>query len=506
MFRENLIERKTEVSLPQEKKEKKEEEIIIVDKKEIERIRENSSILRIKKEKAKEFGINPERYSREITPEEIEKLVNEICEKNENLEKERLLFCIKDLHIKFPLYRESFDLLIEKISKFTRSQLSLKEEVAYLEGLGFCALQEENEKIKFKKIKPVLPGYIISPRILGKDFLEITSEVTGVALEKLEKDLEKVSHPQPQDFIKVIYGISSQDEIMSTTRHKKMIVPLAFKPSFSLKLTFTPMDTLHEIAHLESSLPEEIGYQEYKEGEAVIAEINGGKKLAEKWKDILMRNYVDLLEVLMSAAWLAEYLYKNIPEDKEIIKFLQKICPNEKILDNLFDKDWDKGKIDELTFEQKRKYFARAYEIAKFFGEEVKVSKISEKDWLEFLKSKRDYKKLFKYPFKPEFLHYSSYGLIEPSSFSLSSQNIVILLKEKLEILKAERKLFDLIKKEPHYNYEKRVLDVLKKVRLTMEERERVIQKEIKETEEKLNKVKKGDMRNIYFDDLFWKL
>lgn len=95
MLKERYIKEKITSSLPQEKKEKKEGEIIIVDKKDIERIRENSSILRIKKEKAKEFGINPERYSREITPEEIEKLVNETCEKNENLEKECLLFCIK---------------------------------------------------------------------------------------------------------------------------------------------------------------------------------------------------------------------------------------------------------------------------------------------------------------------------------------------------------------------------------------------------------------------------
>jgi len=508
MFKEGQIERKREIPSIQEKKEEEEGKIIIIDKKNIEKVRENPSLLRIKKEKAKEFGIDPERYSREIIPEETEKLVNEICKKNENLEKECLLFCIKDLHTMLPLYKESFDVLIDEISKFTRSQLSLKEKVVHLEGFGFCSLQEENEKIKLRKIEPVLPGYIISPRILGKDFLGITSEVTGLPLEKLEEDLEKVFHPQPQDFIKAIYGISSQDKIISTIRHKKMVVPLAFKASFPSKLTFTPMDTIHEIVHLESSLPKEIGYQEYEEGEAVIAEINGGKKLAEKWKDILIRNYVDLVIVVMSAIWLAEYLYKNNLEDEEVIKFLQKVCPQEKILDNLFGKEWNQGKIDEFAFEQKRKYFARAYEIAKFFGEDVKVSKISKEDWLKFLESKRDYKKLFKYSFKPEFLDYSSYGIIEPPKFSLSSKNIIILLKEKLEILKAEKELLDLVKEEPYYKfyYEKRVLDILKKVGLTMEERERIIQKEIKKTEEKLNKVKKGEMKNIYFNDLFWKL
>jgi len=510
VFKENQIKRKAEVPSSQERKEKG-EKIIIIDEKDIEVVRGNPVHLRIKEEKAKEVGINPERYSKEITKEDIEKLVNETCERNKNLEKECLLICTKDLQTKLSIFKASFDLLIDKISKFTHSQLSLEGRMGYLEGFGFCELKEENEKIKLKKIDPLLPGgYIISPLILERDILEITSEVTGVPLEKLEKDLTKVSRASPQDFVEVMYGISPSWKIMSSTTHKEMVSPVSFKPSLPLKIGFTSMDTIHEMVHLESSLPKK---SIYTEGEAVLAEINGGKKLAEKWKDIFIRQSADLAAVLMPAIWLGEYLYKNGEKDTEVIRFLQKSCGQEEILlDELFGEEWDQGIIDEEKFEKRRRYFARAYEIAKFFGENVKVSKISEEDWWELFKSrvrkKGDYKKLFKHPLEPEFLDYSLYEIGKGSLGPFAPpEKVKSLLEEKLKILKAEKELFDLAQRGPNrFYYKKRISDILQKVGLTIEERRKMVEKEIEKTKEKLKEAEEGKMENIHLEDLFWEI
>ena len=509
VFKESQIKRKVEVPLSQERKEEK-EKIIIVDKKDIEAVRGNPVHLRIKEEKAKEVGINLERCSKEITKEEIEKLVNEACERNKNLEKECLLICIKDLQTKLSIFKASFDLLIDRISKFTHSQLSLEGRVGYLEGFGFCELKEENGKIELKKIDPLLPGgYIISPRLLEKDILITTSEVTGVPLEKLEKDLEKISHLSPQELVKVVYGILSLDKIIGAIPHKKMVSPISFKPSFLIPpFWITSKGAIHEMVHLESSLPTK---SIYAEGEAVLAEINGGKKLAEKWKDILIRENADLEALLMPASWLAEYLYKNGEEDAKVIKFLQKSCGQNKILlDELFGEEWDQGKIDEEKFEERRRYCARAYEIAKFFGENVKVSKISEKDWDELFKSgvRGDYKNLFKHPLEPEFLDYSLYEIGKGSLGPFAPpEKIKSLLEEKLKILKAEKELFDLAQRGPNrFYYEKRISDALEKVGLTIEERRKIIEKEIEETKEKLKEAEEGKMENIHFEDLFWEI
>jgi len=513
VFKESQIKRKAEFPSSQEKKER-EEKIIIVDKKDIEVVRGNPVHLRIKEEKAKEVGINPERCSKEITKEEIEKLVNETCERNKNLEKECLLICTKDLQTKFSIFKASFDLLIDRISKFAHSQLSLEGRIGYIEGFGFCELKKENGKIKLKKIEPLLPGgYIISPQVLEKDVLITTSEVTGVPLEELEKDLEKVSHPSPQKLIKVVYGISSSGEIFFAFPHKKMVVPVSLKSFFS-ESSFSPwitsMGTIHEMVHLESSLPTE---SIYTEAEAVLAEINGGKKMAEKWKDIFIRQDADLKTVLMPATWLAEYLYKNGEKDTEVIRFLQKTCGQEEILLNeLFGEEWDQGRINEEKFEERRRYLARAYEIAKFFGENVKVSKISEKDWQELFKSrvrkKGDYKRLFKHPLEPEFLDYSLYEIGKGSLGPFAPpEKIISLLEEKLKILKAEKELFDLTQRGPdRFYYEKRISDVLKKVGMTIEERRKMVEKEIKETKEKLKEAEEGKMENIHLEDLFWEI
>ncbi len=514
VFREKHIERKREIAPTQEEKEKKKEEIIIVDEKDIEVVRGNPTLLRIKKEKAKEFGINPERYSREITPEEIKKLVNETCERNENLEKECLLICIKDLHTKLSVYKASLDLLIDKISKITCSQLSLKGRVVRLEGFGFCELEKENGKIKLRKIEPVLPGYIVSPRVLERDILEITSEVTGVPLEKLEKDLKKVSYAQPQDFVEVIYEISPSRKILSACAHERMVIPASFKPSVALKISITSMDAIHEMTHLESLILLKKKYKKYTEGEAILAEINGAKKLAEKWKDIFIRQIADLEAVLMPATWLAEYLHRNGEKDTEIIKFLQKVCPQENLLDSLFGEEWDQGKINGQTFEERRTYFARAYEIAKFFGENVKVSKISEEDWMKLLtksklRKKGEYKDLLKHPLEPEFLDYSLYEIGKPSLGDFAPpRKIIFLLKEKLDILNAEKELLNSVQREPdRFSSEReKILKVLKKVGLTIEKRKEIIEKEIKNTKEKLKKAKEGKMQDIQFEDLFWEI
>jgi|GEM_PF-4488315 len=514
VLKESQIKRKAEVPSSQERKEK-EEKIIIIDKKDIEVVRGNPVHLRIKEEKAKEVGINPERCSKEITKEEIEKLVNETCERNKNLEKECLLICIKDLQTKLSIYKASFDLLIDKVSKFTHSQVSLEGKTGYLEGFGFCELKEENGKIELKKIDPLLPGgYIISPQVLEKDILMTTSEVTGVPLEKLEEDLEKISYPSPQKLIKVVYGISSSGEVFFAFPHKKMVVPVSFKSFFS-ESSFSPwatsMSAIHEMVHLESSLPTE---NIYTEGEAVLAETNGGKKLAEKWKDVLIRQGADLEAVLMPETWLAEYLYKNGEKDTEVIRFLQKTCGQEEILlDELFGEKWDQGRIDEEKFEERKRYFARAYEIAKFFGENVKVSKISEKDWQELLKSRvrktGEYKRLFKHPLEPEFLDYSLYEIGKGSLGPFAPpEKVIFLLEEKLKILKAEKELFDSVQREPdRFSAEReRILEVLQKIGLTIEGRRKMVEKEIEKTKEKLKEAEEGRMENIHLEDLFWEI
>ena len=215
----------------------------------------------------------------------------------------------------------------------------------------------------------------------------------------------------------------------------------------------------------------------------------------------------------MPATWLAEYLYKNGEKDTEVIRFLQKACgQNKTLLDELFGEEWDQEKIDEEKFEERRRYFARAYEIAKFFGENVKVSKISEEDWWELFKSrvrkKGDYKKLFKHPLEPEFLDYSLYEIGKGSLGPFAPpEKVIFLLEEKLKILKAEKELFDLAQRGPNrFYYEKRILEVLQKIGLTIEERRKMVEKEIEKTKEKLKEAEEGRMENIHLEDLFWEI
>ncbi len=508
VFKESQIGRKRERE-PIEDTFELEEEFELKEE-ELEMVRGNPLLWRIKEEKAKDLGINTKLYSREIKNGEIEKLVNDVCEENKNLERKCLLNVIGDIQTKLSIYRASFDLYLDKVAKLILFNQKLKGSPAFLEGIGFCEIKKENGKIKLKRIKETLPDYYIisHPLFLEKEILPVVAQVTGVSLEKLKEDLKKIGKLSPKDLLETVYGTREKEKVVSVIPQQKVILPLNFKSSLS-DIYLTPLDVIHEITHLESRLE----IEDYREGEATLAEIQGGKKLAQRWKDIYLKRMSHLKALLMPATYLAQYLCENGESGEKVIDFLHKVCPQEEVLRNIFGENWTQGKINEEAFEKKRKYFARAYEIAKFFGENVKVLTISFKDWKKLWEKRKNYKELFRHQLKKEFLDYSFSHFGGEASLDLSHYRLSDfldffqnLLREKIEILKAEKKYLEKISLYKKWHKEK-ILEFLEKRGLTPQKRLELIEREISETENKLNEIKKNKtIKNISFKDLFWEI
>jgi len=367
-------------------------DVVNLTKSEFTYVRGNQVIIQLTNDdKVREFGVDTLIYKKKLSggigldvlqelpeKEKIDRLLDNLCERHPKLDRDCLEAMYADLEAKLKQYIVSNDAYNGQIAKYLTDRLDLEGTPVFVVGKGWCDFRETGEGFTLKGIRvddlPVLPANLfLTPEVLVEEILPIVAKVTGVEYEKLLRDLEKIKIASPRNFVEYMYGLKDIKAIAAAQPGEYAILPV-------LGDGFDATNIIHEITHLEDSLYSRLGErlspEEYGEGVAMLAVINGIRILADARKDIYMRNEIDNYDLAIVAANIASYLKDNELTGKEIINTLEEMGLSPRIMVNIFGYGWLAGKIDPERFKDSKKFKVRAYEMAKYFGEDVKVLKI----------------------------------------------------------------------------------------------------------------------------------
>ncbi len=489
-------------------------------------VRGNPVIIQLTNDdKIREFGVDTRIYKKKLPgeivldvlqelpkKEKIDSLLGNLCERHLKLDRDYLEAMYADLEVKVRQYIVSNDAYNGQIAKYLIDRLDLEGTPVFVVGKGWCDFRETEEGFTLKGIREDdLPGLLanlfLTPEVLVEEILPIVAEVTGVEYEKLLRDRKKIKIASPRNFVEYMYGLKGIKAIAAAQPGEYAISPV-------LGDGFDATNIIHEITHLEDSLYSRLGErlspEEYGEGVAMLAVINGIRILADARKDIYMRNEIDNYDLAIVAANIASYLKDNELTGKEIINTMEEMGLSPRIMVNIFGYGWPAGKIDPERFKDSKKYKVRAYEMAKYFGEDVKVLKITKDNWKKFLEDMKTAKnkqiKLRemhkKIKLKANILNYDSYKIGGESGLKLSSESRLKLLEYKRGVLEAEKKL---LKSEDNKIREK-VEEVLKGYDMSRADRLNSIDEEISDFNKKIEKINKGNLEDIRPLDLIWSI
>ncbi|HDI23705.1 MAG TPA: hypothetical protein ENF40_00595, partial [Thermoplasmatales archaeon] len=478
-------------------------------------VRGNPVIIRLPEDKAKEFKVDTKEYVKEPSKKEVEKFIDNLCKKHPDLDREYLRDMYIDLETKLKQYIASNDAYIDRKARFIQNKLNPEGVIVWVEGMGWCELRETDEEFVLRRIKkdeiPEFPAHVVlTDEVLDGEILPIVESVTGIEDERLLEDWKRIKAASPMDVVEYEYDLKKGTAIPHSKLGKSAISPSLGDVS----LVGTP---IHEITHLEDiryrsgigiidfylgKLLGRLSPRGYREGVAVLAKKNGCNRLADMRKDIAIQVLGNHHGALMVATRIAEYLEEKGLDQKEIIDSLEEMGVSHYLMLDILGDGWKYGEIDSKLFKKTRKYYARAYEIAKYFGEDVQVLKISRDKWKEFLKARKDWRKLHRHELKTEFLDYDLYEMGGEPGLGFSTMQWLQLLEKKRGMLEWEKELL----KSKKRSVREKVKKVLKDRGMSVDDRLRAIEEELSEVEEKTRKILEGDWEDIEFEDVVWRI
>ncbi|RLI85393.1 MAG: hypothetical protein DRO76_05575, partial [Candidatus Altiarchaeales archaeon] len=478
-------------------------------------VRGNPVIIRLPEDKAKEFKVDTKEYVKEPSKKEVEKFIDNLCKKHPDLDREYLRDMYIDLETKLKQYIASNDAYIDRKARFIQNKLNPEGVIVWVEGMGWCELRETDGEFVLRRIKkdkiPEFPAHVVlTDEVLDGEILPIVESVTGIEDERLLEDWKRIKAASPMDVVEYEYGLKKGTAIARSELGKSAISPSLGDVS----LVGTP---IHEITHLEDiryrsgigiidfylgKLLGRLSPRGYREGVAVLAKKNGCNRLADMRKDIAIQVLGNHHGALMVATRIAEYLEEKGLDQKEIIDSLEEMGVSHYLMLDILGDGWKYGEIDSKLFKKTRKYYARAYEIAKYFGEDVQVLKISRDKWKEFLKARKDWRKLHRHELKTEFLDYDLYEMGGEPGLGFSTMQWLQLLEKKRGMLEWEKELL----KSKKRSVREKVKKVLKERGMSVDDRLRAIEEELSEVEEKTRKILEGDWEGIEFEDVVWRI
>lgn len=484
-------------------------------------IRGNPSIIALPDDKAKEFGVDKRGYQfKEPVKEEVERYIDGLCKEHPSLEPECLKEAYGDLRTKLQQEYASNGFYKDKVAKFLFSKLNLEEVPVWVEGKGYCEVSKKDGKITLRGIEGYaledkgegevsIPAHVaLTPHVLEAEIFPVVSSVTGIGYEKILKDMKKINILSSSYMVKKEYGLTYMSGYAICGYR-------SFSPH--LDSGHALGTAVHEITHLEDLKPRTgVGILDfflsscltpdrYDDGAANLAESNGIKNLANIRKDIALQTIGDLDKVNMVGTWIAEYLDKVKLDKKNIINIFEVMGLNKSFMKRLFGDECVDYKIDAKRLKGIARHEARAYEIAKYFGEDVQVLKISGKEWGEFSNARKDWRNLFRHPLKADILDYEFCNLGDEPGLGLSSEEWLDFLKKKKQMLKAENKLLKSMN-PLQINQRRKMEKTLEEKGISVGERLKAINEDVLEVDEKVEKIKKGDWKGIKFEDLVWRI